>query len=265
MVVTCCKGLVTIEKVTGQPRFLHEAVRDYLQQRASALFPDGHNLITQLSSEYLATLPMLNECCEGEQQLQERITHVPLIWYAASSLGFHSQKCETEAMQHRILGFLLPESRRSCIAQIIQYLLGRHELYWAPKEAQSYTKLHLVCFFGLTNTLIKLVDIEDTSVNTATSIGTTPLMLACSNGHVPVVEVLLTNHADPAMMNWYGTSLHITVEARQDEAVEALLKNRCRCRHRKHSRANTSRVRAQRGTYFDCLSSNRTRMSWSYP
>ena len=132
MIISCCRGLVTVDKATTQLRFIHQAVRDYLQTHEAELFPDGQGPIAELCLTYLMTEPLVEYSCEEEKQLQERVIDTPFLWYAACYWGFHAQNYQTEDMMRQILDLLDSQARRGCVVQIFQYLRGRRKLYWTP-------------------------------------------------------------------------------------------------------------------------------------
>ena len=221
MILTCCKGLVIIDKSVSQPRFLHQALRDYLQTREVELFPDGRALVAKLTLQYLLTEPSAEHVGDKEDEILARTHHTPFLWYATFCWGQHVQNSQTEEVVRLALELLSCEGRRSCAIQIFQLLRGRRELYWSQEEVKSHTKLTAAVLFGVEVVLRQLVDTEE--IDATTSIGTTALMEASSLGYIDIMKVLLKKGADPKKMNWYGSSLHCAVEAGQCEAIDVLL------------------------------------------
>ena len=221
MILSCCRGLVTIDNATQHPRFIHQAVQEYLQSREFDHFPDGEALLAKTCLTYLLTEPVGREICDAEEDLVERITEVPFFWYVAVCWGHHVRSSWAQTMRSQTLALLISTTAKSCV-QVAQYMMGRNELYWSFKEAESITPLHVAATFGLDEVVNELLGCQNT-LDATTSIGTTPLMKASSNGRVAIMRMLLVEGADPYKQNWYGSSLHVAAEANESEAIEVLL------------------------------------------
>ena len=220
MILNCCRGLVT---GTLEPRFIHQAVYEYLQVREKELFPEGEGFAGEMCLTYLLTAPLGEGYCQTEEDLRRRITSVPFLWYAACYGGRHAQQSSKETTVRLIDEFLGSAPVRSCVAQISQYVRGRREEYWSAEEARSYTSLHVAAGAGFEEATRKLLESPGIDVDAATTIGTTALIGASSAGHIKIVRWLLDKGADPTKANWYGSSLHCAANADECEAIEVLL------------------------------------------
>ena len=223
MIISCCRGLVVIDKTTFQPRFIHSAIHDYLQSHKTELFPDGQDLIARTCLTCLLTTPFDGGPCEEERDLQDRITGTAFTWYAAVNWCHHAKSTSNQMLLERSLELLNDHNRSSSIIQISEYIRGRRRLYWSRQEALSYTALHSAASFGSLKATECILGSVGTVVDAMTSIGTTPLMRASSYGYIDIMRRLLEKGADPKKANWYGTSLHIAAEAGQVEAIELIL------------------------------------------
>ena len=208
MIVACCKGLVTVDKATTQLRFVHQAVRDYLHTLQAELFPNSQDLLTGSCLEYLTTEPLVENCSRDGEELQKKIIDTLFLWYAASCWGFHARNARNESTFVRILEFLDSHNRRSCAVQIWQYLRGRRQFYWSCEESQSHNRLHVAALFGLEQVTIKLLDTGNTDIDATTSIGTTALMNACSEGYAQVHKAAVRERSGSreAELEWHKPS-----------------------------------------------------------
>ena len=223
MILSCCQGLVTMGKETHEPRFIHQAVNDYLHSHEDELFPEREEYLANTCLIYLLTTP-LKAPCDKEDELRERATSTPFLWYAASHWGHHAQQSQNEHVRSNIMELLGLETARSCCIQISQYLCGLRQMHWSAEEARSYTKLHVAAYFGLeeaTNNLLKPHDV-DVDARTA-KVRTTALMMASSYGHVSIMSMLIQRGAQTRKQNWFGNCLHIAAEANQCEVIKYLL------------------------------------------
>ncbi|KAK4119318.1 ankyrin [Parathielavia appendiculata] len=107
--------------------------------------------------------------------------------------------------------------------QVRQYSVGRREEYWSAEECLSLTPLHFACRHGLAYTVLDLLDRGVSDINVRTNQGATPIIYAASNGHVPIVRVLMERGADPYLCNWYGNALHCAIESGSADAVRELV------------------------------------------
>ena len=223
VIINCCRGLIVQDKETERVRFCHLAIQDYLQSHPEALFPETHEMMTRTCLELLRTEADLASNFYNEDEIQSIISRTPLLWYAASAWGYHFSKGSSEELTDDAIQLLHIQTRKNGICQIFQYLLGRKYLYWNNEEANSYTMLHVAATFGLEKVVTKLLEQGNMDIDATTRLGTTALMKASSHGHIAIMELLLSEGADPSVMNWYGNSLHGAAEAGQVESIEVLL------------------------------------------
>ena len=92
MIINCCRGLITINGYTSQPRFIHSAVQEYLFAHEDDFFADAQQYIATTCLTYLLTsTPMLRGSSNSEQDLREKINGAAFLWYAACRWGHHVQ------------------------------------------------------------------------------------------------------------------------------------------------------------------------------
>ena len=223
VIINCCRGLVVQDKGTERVRFSHIAIQDYLQRHPEAMFPEPHKMITKTCLELLKTEADLASSFDSEGEIQSIISGTPLLWYAASTWGYHFSKASSEELTNDAMQLLCMQTRKNGMCQIFQYLLGRKYIYWNNKEADSHSMLHIAALFGLEGVANRLFQQGDPAVDATTTLGTTALMKASSRGHTAIMRLLLSKGADPNIANWYGNSLHSAAEAGQVESIEVLL------------------------------------------
>ena len=100
-------------------------------------------------------------------------------------------------------------------------------LWLEVTNQDGYEAIHLAAMNGHVSVL-PLFSVH-ISIDTATSRGETPLMLAAKGGHVSAIKWLVTNGASITMENWYSKSgqyldaLKLATFCGHDEAVHTLL------------------------------------------
>ena len=112
--------------------------------------------------------------------------------------------------------------------RLIRLLLAKDETNVNEVGTDGWSPLLLACFNGLISVVELLLGAEDIDVNQAkTTDGCTPLFVACQEGHAPVVELLLASSeidVNEPLMNG-ATPLIIASYLGQASCVSLLLKD----------------------------------------
>ena len=225
IMVDCCMGLVTVDEKTFEVRLVHFSVQEYLHANQSALFPDAEKIIADACITY-SLFDMFgdgNGCCSSRYIIEYLIMYHPFVKYACRYWGIHAQCANDEGVERLALDLLRSPSHRACSYQLAQFMSGRKERYWEPKEASSCTPLTLAAFFGLDKLVEQLFDNGEVTIDEMTSMGTTPLIAASSAGNRTMTDLLLSRNAGVALQNWYGTALHCTAEAGKAACIPQLI------------------------------------------
>ncbi|KAI9155586.1 putative ankyrin repeat protein [Paramyrothecium foliicola] len=242
VILECCQGLVWIDTTTDEISFIHTAVQEYLDDFTADLFPNAEEDLGATCLRYI----MLTDFKDGPKPDRCSITSLledyKFLPYAASFWGQHVRELEVRldakscnhikevvGIQKILTDFFHPDRRNAAAlsSQIREFSRKRRIHYWRPEEAYSVTPLHLAASFGLCHTLQSLLKPDkraDLNINQATKvIGSTPIILAASGGHVKAIQLLLEHGAQPGLRNWYGNALHCAAEAGQSTSVQLLI------------------------------------------
>lgn len=222
--VESCLGLVTIDEETSIVRLVHYTIQEYFRDHQKEVFPAGEDEMAEKCLTYLFFDSFDSGCCNNEGDIWARLESHPFLAYSARHWGDHAQRSRGSKADTLALKLLRSKPRRSFVVQIYQLLLDRIEMYWEPAEVNSNNELHVASMFGLQRAARAILESKEVEVDAETSIGTTALMRAASLGHVKLMRMLLSEHADTTKANWYGTALHGAAEAGQCEAIRVLLK-----------------------------------------
>lgn len=224
MMVDCCLGLVTVDEESSVIRLVHYTIQEYFHEHLDRIFPYGERMIAQMVTTYLLAEPFAQGCRPDEAGIIALISNYPFLKYAAKYWGYHVSNAKSESANRLALTLLRTGPQLALSEQISRYMRGFREEYWEAKEANSIKGLHVAAHFGLIVIARELLDANDVDVNSATSIGTTALIRAASNGRIDFLRMLLAKGADPSMENWYGTALHCSAESGKVESIVDLLK-----------------------------------------
>lgn len=224
MMVGCCLGLVTVDEESSVIRLVHYTIQEYFHEHLDRIFPLGEQKIALLATTYLLAEPFAQGCRPDEATILTLISNYPFLKYAAKYWGCHVSNAKSERADRLALTLLRTGPQRALSDQILHYTRAFREEYWEAKEANSVNGLHVAAHFGLKVAARELLDANEVDVNTATSMGTTALIQAASNGRVDFLRMLLAKGANPSMENWYGTALHCSAECGKVESIIDLLK-----------------------------------------
>ncbi|KAI0438824.1 ankyrin [Xylaria telfairii] len=224
--VSMCAGLVIIDP-SGYVRLAHETIGNYIATNGLKQSKNGHETLAEICLLYLHFSAFASGACVGPKRevlIQNRETKYPLLRYAATHWGIHTQ------LAHGPVAPLtrtpsLP--RTDVVRQLARELMSKQENVAAAAQfmwlddieassgwdaEENVHGLHLSAYFGLTEIVSGLiatgvdVDIED-------CLQTTPLMYAAQAGHTNIVYLLLHSGADPSRICRRGrTALHRACE-----------------------------------------------------
>ena len=224
IMLECCQGLVAIDQKTARIHLAHYSIQEYLVVHSNELFPDAEINIATTCLTYLLFEDLKEGPCIDSSDLRHRILSYPFLSYASEFWGSHLQGLDSnEKMKHVALAFLDCQNAIASANQISQFNKRYKKIYWNAEECMSTTALHICSHFGLDNTLLELLDQGNLPINTATNMGTTPIIKAASRGYVSTVRMLLQRGADPYLENWYGNALHCAAEGGYSGTIRELI------------------------------------------
>lgn len=233
MILECCHGLVVLGAETGYIELAHYSIQEYLQNRTPGLFPVLEQLMASTCLGYL----MLEDFKRGPARIdidpvddvliEERVRDYPFVSYAARFWDEHVKNVQSdESIWPLLFSFVNHNKAIACSVQIRRFEAEFNWMYYDPGECLSRTPLHNATDFGLEALLPMMLEDPDFSstINSETGIvGSTPIILAASSGHVGLVKLLLQHGADPFIANWYGNALHCAAEADQPDTIAELV------------------------------------------
>ncbi|TRX87885.1 hypothetical protein FHL15_011224 [Xylaria flabelliformis] len=235
--VSMCAGLVIIEQ-SGHVRLAHETIGNYIANTGLKQSKNGHETLAEICLLYLHFSAFTSGACVGpdrELLIQQRQAKYPLLRYAATHWGIHTQLAHGRgASLTRTPSF----PKADFVGQLAQDLMSKHknvsaaaQFMWLDDiEASSgwdaeenVHGLHLSAYFGLTETVSSLLA-TDVDVDIEDCLQTTPLMYAAQAGHADIVHLLLHAGADPGRICRRGrTALHRACEGNYAKVVAEIV------------------------------------------
>ncbi len=231
--------------------------QEYFDRKSEVIFGDVHahiamSCITYLNLDIFASDSSWIPTTDPLER-EEELRRYPLRHYAASTWAYHASKTENAFAISTVLSFL-NQANNVIKAVRLDLRLGMlgHRL------AEPYSSIHIAAMYGLRCATQRLLDEsipadsrdslgrtplffaaltgeldvvkllvarDDVSINATSSAphSITPLVVAVSNSHHPVIKVLLQAGADVGIRALRGTALNIAMRRRGTTATGLLL------------------------------------------
>ena len=206
-------------------RLVHYSVQEYLYESRKLLFPSGHVIIAEFLMTYMLFDVFALGCRKGYFDISALISDNALLNYTVFYWAEHVKKANDHRIDAIAFDVLQAKTQMACCHQVREVLLGRRKLYWEATNAESYHALLIAASYGLERAVKLLLDADTIDINSASKIGTTPLIIASAFGHKVVTQMLLQKGADVLSENWYGTALHCAAHSGENETILELLNN----------------------------------------
>jgi len=188
--VSCCQGLITIDKETSTVRLIHFTLQEYLSA-LSNIFSRPHSAMAEICLTYLNSKQVKAIGAYSPHGASD----IPFLGYYSVYWGVHAKKELSHCARSLTLElFLFPEY--DCHISV-KFLLKQVKIirYWDFNAdiglSLSFSGLHCASFFGIVELVAALIEMEWCDINKRDILWHTPLAWAAHNGHEEVVKTLL--------------------------------------------------------------------------
>ena len=184
ILVSCCQGLITVDKEASTVRLIHFTLQEYLSAHPD-IFTRPHSSMAEICLTYLNSqhVKALSTPPSLDTQNTAFLEYCSVYW------GTHAKKELSGCAQSLALELLKGDyhqiSTRLLLTQVTGWYLG-HIHTWSP-----FSGLHCASFFGIIEVVASLIEGECYNINEGDFLGITPLAWAAFNGHEGVVRILL--------------------------------------------------------------------------
>ena len=185
--MSCCQGLITMDKGKSTVRLIHFTLREYLCAHPD-IFDRPHSAIAEICLTYLNCQQVRALSAGTSDYLNLLIHDNPFLLYCSLYWGVHAKKD-------------LSDCARSLALQLLREYDGHIStalsaaIKWAypqdPYTGSLWSGLHCASHFGIVEVVISLIQMGCYDLNEVNYWGYTALALAAEMGHVEVVEILL--------------------------------------------------------------------------
>ena len=183
--LTCCQGLVAVDKEASTVRLIHLTLYEYLRGHP-AIFGTAHSIIAETCLTYLNSHQVMALSTSPSPNLRG----TPLLTYSSLYWGIHARQGFSDSAKQLAL-----ELFEDCSNHISTKLLLDVEKWRlfppAFDKYSGFSGLHYASFFGIVEMVVGLIEVGGYDINQADSLGGTPLVWAAWKGHEKVAEVLL--------------------------------------------------------------------------
>ena len=188
--LSCCQGLVTIEKGTSTVRLIHFTLQEHLSTHPK-LFERAHatmaeTCLTYLNLQHVNNLP-------ASPSPDPRAT--PFLEYSSLYWGTH-MRMELSHLAKTFALKLLYQFNSHISAEFLwDSISGNLPSEEFPRDSapniKGFSVLHCVSYFGIADVANTLIMMNIWDVNQRDGAGMTPLIWAARSGHEEVVKLLL--------------------------------------------------------------------------
>jgi len=186
--VSCCQGLITVDKEASTVRLVHFTLQEYLSANPD-IFSTPHSPIaeiclTYLNSEQVKAIP---------SGWHPDLSATPFLEYCSLHWGVHAKRQLSDRARSLALELLQGDDCHISIRMLLRHVKGLD--LGDPRTNFQFSGLHCASFFGISKLVAALIEMECCDTNGGDFWGSSPLSWAARNGHEEVVEILLEQEA----------------------------------------------------------------------
>ena len=217
--LSCCQGLITIDKEASTVRLIHFTVQEYLCALPD-LFSQPHSLIAESCLTYLNSKEIRNLSSDLLQDHQV----IPFLEYSSRYWGAHANKDLSDHARTLALELLNGYEDHVSAVSLLKQVLHPSRV-GSIGHSSRFSGLHCASFFGIIELITVFVNAKGCEINQVDCTGKTPLLWAAKNGHDGMVKQLLEREdVDPDRPdNWASTPLSWAADSGHEGVVRLLL------------------------------------------
>ena len=181
--VSCCQGLITVDKEASTVRLVHLTLQEYLSAHHDVLFSRPHSTIAEICLTYL-----------NSQQVKALSTanfpqNTPFLEYCSVYWGVHAKRELSDYARSLALELLRENYSEISTRLLIKRIDPDYARDWSTYS--PFSGLHCASFFGIVELVTTLIEMGCYGIDEGDFLGGTPLGWAAHNGHEEVVKILL--------------------------------------------------------------------------
>ena len=182
--VTCCQGLITVDREGSTVRLIHFTLQEYLSIRED-IFYRPHSTMVEICLTYMNSQQV--KAISAHPHPATKVTN--FLEYCSLHWGAHAKRDLSDSAR-----LLALELFRECDGHISLKLLMMENVggdFGTFDRYFPFSGLDWASFFGIGDLVAVLIKMECYDINKGGFCGNTPLKWAAENGHEEVVKILL--------------------------------------------------------------------------
>ena len=182
--ISCCQGLITVDKEASTVRLIHFTLREYLSAHPD-IFTRAHSAMAEICLTYLNS----KQVKALSAALPSYIRNTPFLEYCSLYRGAHAKRELSDCPKSLALELLHNYGGHVSAKTLLSQ--ARYPGYGMLGTSSHLSGLHCTSFFGIVEVVAALIGMDSYDINERDRLGRTPLACAAENGHVGVVNILL--------------------------------------------------------------------------
>ena len=182
--VSCCQGLITVDKEASTVRLIHFTLQEYLSAHPD-LFSRPHSAMAEICLTYLNSQQVKALSTSPSPDTQ----NTPFLEYCSVYWGVHAKRqlsdCARSLAVELLKGDYCQISTKLLLARARNFESWRFHT-WVP-----FSGLHCASFSGIIEVVATMIEMGCYDINGGDFSGCTPLAWTAHNGHAGVVNILL--------------------------------------------------------------------------
>jgi len=184
ILVSCCEGLITVDKEASTVGLIHFTLQEYLSIHPD-VFNRPHSVMAEICLSFLSSQHVKGLSTGPSPNTQS----TPFLSYCSVYWGVHAKRELSDYTKSLALELLKEYYGQ---VQTKSLLEQEPDLYLRDFGTSSpFSGLHCASFFGIVEVVDSLIDMECYDINGGDFMGCTPLAWAARNGHEKVVKILV--------------------------------------------------------------------------
>jgi len=192
--ISCCQGLITVDKEASTVRLIHFTLKEYLSTRLD-IFSGPHSAMAEICLTYLNW----KEVKALSTAPSPHILDTPFLGYCSLYWGVHARR-ELSDYARSLALHLLQEYDGQISAKSLLEQTDNASL----KDMGTgfrFSGIHCASFFGIVGVVAALIEMGSCDIHAEDLFGNTPLFWAAVSGNEGVVKMLLEQGVNPAKSN----------------------------------------------------------------
>ena len=188
--VSCCQGLITVDKEASTVRLIHFTLREYLSAHPD-IFSRPHSTIAEICLTYLNSKQVKAFIANYRGTVYTHIGRNPFLEYCSRYWGVHAKKELSDCA--RSLALQLFSEYDGLVSGILPLMTM---MDFTPVDRRDKNRflingLHWASFVGIAEVVAALIGMKYYDLNEGDSGGLPPLSWAAAKGNEEVVKILI--------------------------------------------------------------------------